>query len=161
MTVDVSPSSESARLSARIAQHGGKSRRVYMKAGVFLFLALLAGMAIGVSATVLYFKNRMRRPPRPSEIGTSIVQQMSDYLELNSSEREAVKSVVAARMKKVEEIRKESWTSIRGQFDILSEETKEIIGEDRYAKWAAERDRRLGERKNLHGDGPKHRAPRH
>lgn len=149
---------ESAPISNRTAAHPKHrpARRRYLLAVLLLALTLLAGAVIGVSLTVVYFEKRPPRPPRPEDVGKALVDRMSEFLALSEKETKDLRAVVDRRMKVVKEIRDESWLAIREEFDALSEEVRELVGGERYAKWEAERNKRFGDKRK----GPPGRGPR-
>lgn len=140
---------ESAAISNRTAvrpKHRSARRRRLL-AVLLLALTLVAGAVIGVSLTVVYFEKRPPRPPRPEDVGKALVNRMSEFLALSEEETENLRTVVDRRMAVVKGIRDESWLAIRGEFDALSEEARELIGAERYAKWEAERNKRFGDKR--------------
>jgi hypothetical protein len=165
-------SGESAHLQARIAAHRGGRRR-YALAAVLLLAALAIGAVIGAGAAVIYMKEKRPRPPSPDQVGEGILRDMSKMLPLDDREKDELRRVVIGHMNRVADIRKKSWDDIRDQFDAMQDDVVDVLGPERYEKWESERDKRMGEKKNLHpGRGydrhrwrerydDRHHGPRH
>lgn len=136
----------SARLSHRRHAHS-KGWKSWLIAGVCLLLVLAAGVVIGVGATVIYFERRDFRPPRPADVGKTILDRMADTVNLSSDERSRISGIVDKRMATVETLRKESFERIRGEFDEMRNDIDEVLGPERSARWEEEVKKRMGERK--------------
>lgn len=136
----------SARLSHRRHAHA-KGWKSWLVAGLCLLLVLAAGVVIGVGATVIYFERRDFRPPRPAEVGKTILDRMGDTVSLSSDERTRISDMIDARMATVESLRTESLERIRGEFDEMRNDIDEVLGPARSAKWEEEVKKRMGERK--------------
>ncbi len=138
--------SESRRHIAR--HHAAHGRRRYLKAGAFLLLAMLAGFAIGVGSTVLYIKDKMHRvPPSPDAIEDAMVGRMQTLLGITPDEEEKLRDVIDSHMEKVEDIRRDSFESIRNVFREMDSQFLDILGPDRHRVWKEEREKWLHRKK--------------
>ncbi len=138
--------SESRRHIAR--HHATHGRRRYLKAGAFLLLAMLAGFAIGVGSTVLYIKDKMHRvPPSPDAIEDAMVGRMQTLLGISPDEEEKLRDVIDSHMEKVEDIRRDSFDSIRDVFREMDSQFLDILGPDRHRVWKEEREKRFHRKK--------------
>ncbi|MCC8115811.1 MAG: hypothetical protein LIP18_01420 [Planctomycetes bacterium] len=136
---------ESRRLIAR--HHAAHGRR-YLKAGALIFLAMLAGFAIGVGSTVLYLKDKMHRvPPSPDAIEDAMVGRMQTLLGISPDEEEKLRDFIDSHMEKFEDIRSDSFESIRSVFREMDQEFLDILGPDRHRLWAEEREKRFHRKK--------------
>lgn len=143
---NASPPSE--RHSVRLHRPASRKRR-YLVATLLLLLAMGAGAIVGAGGAIMYMQKKRPRPPRPHEVGNSIIREMVDSLDLAEVETASLRTLVDKHMEAIDGIRKKSWDDIRSQFDAMQDEVVDLVGPDRYAKWESERDRRLGVRKNL------------
>lgn len=142
--------------SQRRRHSHSKGWRTYLVAAVCLFLALAAGVVIGVGGTIIYFKRRDFTPPPPDRLGKTILDNLKATVDLSAAENDRISAMVEARMLEVERLRRESLDRIRGEFDDMRDDIDDVLGPDRSAKWEEYVKRRMGERKHhRHGKGPR------
>ncbi|MCC8166326.1 MAG: hypothetical protein LIQ31_09280 [Planctomycetes bacterium] len=138
--------SESRRLIAR--HHAAHGRRRYLKVGALIFLAMLADFAIGVGSTVLYLKGKVHRvPPSPDAIEEAMVGRMHSLLGISPDEEEKLRDVIDSHLEKVEDIRQDSFDSIRDVFREMDSQFLDILGPDRHRAWKEEREKRFHRKK--------------
>lgn len=158
-TVHDSQATESRRMLAQ--RHSAKNRR-YAKAIAFIAVVVLAGVVIGVGGTVIYFNRKAHRgPPRPEAISEAMLNRMRDLFSLTPDEEKEIKTIVDARLREVEEIRKSSFQEVRNVFEAMDDDMAEKIGRDRVQKWKDYKDKKRRERKELHRPEPEKKDRSH
>ncbi len=132
----------------------GRSKLFLSISGIVLFAA---GMIIGASLTVLYFKNSVRpKPPEPEEFIERMMTRMHNTITLTPDEDKRVREIVLDNMQEVKRIRRESSDSIRGCFDEMRAELETILGPERSERWDAEIFKNKPERRRKsHDRGPR------
>lgn len=125
--------SESQRYIARA--HASKNRR-YAKAIGLILVAMAAGALIGVSGSIIYFKNYYHRiPPKRDAIAQSIITNMQSVLQLNAEEQTRLKGIIDNHMAELDDIRRASSNNTRQLFNRMNDEMEAILGEERYKTW--------------------------
>lgn len=133
MNPDSKVTSESQRFIART--HASRKKR-YAKAIALILVAVAAGVVIGVSGSIMYFKSYYHRvPPRRDAIAQSIIGHMQSVLKLDHEEQVNLKSIIDSHMSELEEIRKVSSNNTRQLFYRMNDEIEKVLGEDRYKVW--------------------------
>lgn len=134
-----------------MAMHNARTGRRYAKATALMLLAVLAGVIIGVGCTVLYFNNRMHRPPpRGDAIAAAIMKRLDELVKLTPDEERRLREITDVRMKEVDGIRKGSFADIRRVFDVMHGEIGEVIGPERAKVWTEYRDKRWRNKRRDH-----------
>lgn len=126
----------SVRLAA--AGRAASKRRNYLLAGTLLVLALLAGMIIGVSSTVLYFERHLpdHKPRRgPKAMTDSMISRMEKAVSITDAEREELRQIVTDTMLEVHAVREEFSGRMRVAFEDMNVDVARVLGPERYAKW--------------------------
>lgn len=139
---------ESVRIHSGVGRGAACRRRGYLWAAALLLLALLAGIAIGVSATVLYFEKHVPRkgPHRtPEQIAEGLLTRMEKTVSISAAERAELLKVVAGTMHNVNDIRDGFSDQMRDVFSAMNVHVERILGKDRYAKWDEEKNRQFAE----------------
>ncbi|MCL2001373.1 MAG: hypothetical protein FWG74_08060 [Planctomycetes bacterium] len=135
----------------------GRGRR-YWLAVLALALALAAGVIIGASGAILYME-RMNYSPRPNsdEFLKIFLSRMEELIVLTAEEKAAVDRTVRPRFQQMERLREEFRDEIRGQFEDMSEEVREVIGPERYKTWEEYRKKRFSDRRHQGGNRRRHK----
>lgn len=150
------PLSHSRRMAAR---HG---RRRYVAAAIILVMAVGAGMVIGASCALIYFKHKRFTPPKSAEFAKEITARMRDVLKITPEESDRLEAIISRRMEDARAIRREMSGKMREQFAGMADEIDAVLGPERAAKWDKDfkertgRDRRPPPRdaKGQHDKGP-------
>ncbi len=158
--VDTTAHVETVRDSVRRDGHfhprrnHGRSKLFLSIGGIVLFAA---GLIIGASLTVLYFKNSVRpKPPEPEEFIERLMTRMNNTITLSPEEDKQVRNIVQDNMQEVKRIRRESSDNIRGCFDEMRNELETILGPERSELWEAELFKNKPERRRKsHDRGPR------
>lgn len=138
-------SSPSKQFDAQHRLNARKNRRTYLKAGLFLFLAIIAGMVIGVGVTLLFIKSRMHmQMPKADQIGRSVLKRLRETVELTDDEKSRLEEIILSHMIEVDKVRTESLNAISLEFDEMNEQVDEILGPERSAKWEADKRQHYG-----------------
>lgn len=171
-----STSQGSVRTSARLHAHQPVSRRRrYVKAALILLCAMFAGWVIGVSSTVLYFKNKFdknRKRPTTQEISDGIVERMEKSVQMSASERQKIDEIIQSHFAEVDRVRKESFNVLWDELDKMNAGIAEVLGPERNQKWEDDKDKHFGEKRRQyerrrkeaqhspgHSRGPLHDPP--
>lgn len=141
-----------------------RGRRIFEAAMALLLVAI--GIVIGAGIAVLYLSKHRPPPPRAKNVAENIVKNMGRKLALTPAELERIEEIATRRMENVENIRRDSFTRIRGEFNGMSDDFDEILGKERADLWEADLQERFGDRKwvkdrteyrrRKHGDGSAH-----
>lgn len=152
-------STSSARISARLHKPAASRRRRYLKAGLLLLFALIAGIAIGVSSTLMYFKNKFpRKRPTTEEVAQGILERMEKSVALTPDEHDKIAGIIKFHMNEVDRVRKESFNVLFDEMDKMSDNIAEILGPERNDVWEADKDKHFGEeRKKYHRRKQRHK----
>ncbi|MDR3077513.1 MAG: hypothetical protein LBV15_01970 [Planctomycetota bacterium] len=167
MTAEISPSGgggpeaprpeSSARLGSR---RWPGSRRKYLLAGLLLLAAVAAGAVLGAAGAILYFEHRrFPVPPSPEDIRLAMLQRLGDTFQLTPAESDRLSEIIRRHLERTGEIRRSSFSEIRGEFEAMYSEVGECLGPERFRVWdelEKERWQRLREK-----SGPPHRGQNH
>lgn len=128
--------------SRRMAARHGKRR--YMAAAIILVMAVGAGMVIGASVALIYFKHKRFTPPKPVELAESITDRMQKVLQITPEESAKIKALVIKRMGDARVMRREMTGKMREQFTAMADEIDAVLGPERAAIWEKDFKERTG-----------------
>ena len=138
------PLSDSQRLLAR--RHAVRKRR-WVKAVAFVLLFIVAGGVIGVGATLLYVRNKMHRvPPKRDAIVASMVEKMGERVPLTKDEEKRLTDLMEGYFDEIEDVRKESFQSVKAIFKRMDESIESVLGPERFKVWYEYKEKKMAER---------------
>ena len=137
--------SDSQRFISR--KHQAREKKRYAKAILLLLLAVLAGVVIGVGGTLLYVKSKFhRRPPKADAVAAMVVGCIRESVTLNPEEERRLTAIVDERMQEVDALRRSSFDTFRNAMQQMNEQIAEVLGPERNAKWAVDKEKFFGKR---------------
>ena len=151
------PLSDSQRLLAR---HHAVQKRRWIKAIAFVSLFVAAGVVIGVGGTLLFFKNKMHRvPPKRDAIVASMVEKMGERVTLTRDEEKRLGELMEGYFDEIEDVRKESFQSVKAIFKRMDQGIESILGPERFKVWYDYKEKKMAERWRRDDRKPPHDGP--
>ena len=98
-------------------------------------ILLLSGIVIGAGGTFIFGRRiilrTIRKGPDPGRIATRIEKD----LDLSSQQVKRVEEILATRLKKVRQIRRDNRLPIYHQFELMKKEISDVLDQGQAQKW--------------------------
>jgi hypothetical protein len=115
------------------------------KTAFFGLVILLAGLIIGASAAVIFFKPFAPSAPRDIEfVNAQTMAALQDNLQLDAAQRERIRAIFASHFAAIDGIRTEARPRIAGEMNALYDEVFSVLDGPQRERWRQIMDR-LGE----------------